>query len=169
MPATYDKIATTTLGSANATITFSSIAATYTDLRLVFNNTGASATGVGTPTMRFNSDTASNYSITRIAGQGTVAAATSDASQTVMNLASYTAPQTTVPLLITVDLFSYAGSTNKTCLITYNNDYNGGGSVEYAVGLYRSTSAITSISITSAGASTWSTGTIATLYGILKA
>ena len=169
MPTTYDKIATTTLGSASASITFSSIAASWTDLRLVFNNTGASATGVGTPTMRFNSDTTSNYSVVRLAGQGTTAAATYDSSQTVMNLASYTAPQTSVPLLITVDVFSYAGSTLKTCFITYSNDYNGGGSIEHATGLYRSTSAITSITITSAGASTWNTGTTATLYGILKA
>jgi hypothetical protein len=169
MAITYEPVATTTLSSAAATITFSSIPATWTDLRLVFNNTGASATGVGTPTMRFNSDTASNYSVVRLAGQGTTAAATYDSSQTVMNLASYTAPQTSVPLLITVDLFSYAGSTLKTCFITYSNDYNGGGSIEHATGLYRSTSAITSISITSAGASTWSVGTTAALYGIKAA
>ena len=35
MPATYEPIATTTLGSAATNITFSSIPATYTDLRLV--------------------------------------------------------------------------------------------------------------------------------------
>jgi hypothetical protein len=35
MPATYEPIATTTLGTAAAFITFSSIPATYTDLRLV--------------------------------------------------------------------------------------------------------------------------------------
>jgi hypothetical protein len=32
MPATYEPIATTTLGTAAATITFSSIPATYSDL-----------------------------------------------------------------------------------------------------------------------------------------
>ena len=169
MATTYEKIQSTTLGSAASSISFTSIGSGYTDLRLVFNNTGASATGVGVPTMSFNSDSSSNYSLTRLAGQGSVAVSTRTTSQTVISLASYTAPQTTVPLLITVDLFSYAGSTNKTCLITYNNDYNGSGSIELAVGLYRSTSAITSISITSAGASTWNTGTTATLYGILKA
>jgi hypothetical protein len=35
MATTYEKIATTTLGTAAATFTFSSIPATYTDLRLV--------------------------------------------------------------------------------------------------------------------------------------
>jgi hypothetical protein len=34
MAATYDKIATTTLSSASATITFGSISSAYTDLRI---------------------------------------------------------------------------------------------------------------------------------------
>jgi hypothetical protein len=37
MATTYEPIATTTLGTAAAFITFSSIPATYTDLRLVVN------------------------------------------------------------------------------------------------------------------------------------
>jgi len=61
MPATYEPIATTTLGSAAATITFSSIPATYTDLVIVFAGT---ATANLNPLMSFNSDSGTNYSTT---------------------------------------------------------------------------------------------------------
>ena len=72
MPTTYEPIATTTLGSAAASITFSSIPATYTDLRVVFNGT---VTEVGeTLYYRFNSDGASNYSITQVYGASGTAA-----------------------------------------------------------------------------------------------
>ena len=44
MPATYEPIATTTLGSAQATVTFSSIPGTYTDLVLITNSRSDSTT-----------------------------------------------------------------------------------------------------------------------------
>jgi hypothetical protein len=69
---------------------------------------------------------------------------------------------------LTLDLFSYAGSTFKTALITQSNDRNGSGSVEQTVALYRSTTAISRIDLNS-GAPYFNTGTIATIYGILKA
>jgi hypothetical protein len=55
MPTTYDAIATTTLGSATQTITFSSIATTWTDLILVLT-TPASSVG-GTAGTRVNGKT----------------------------------------------------------------------------------------------------------------
>jgi len=168
MATTYEKIATTTLGSANNTISFTSIGSGYTDLRIAFTMNGQSVAS-GVPILQYNSDTSSVYSLTRLAGQGTVAATTPDTGATSISLASYTAPQTSTPTFITIDIFSYAGSTFKTNLITFNNDYNGSGSVEYAVGLWRSTSAITSIQLKAAGSNTFNIGTTATLYGILKA
>ena len=62
MASTYEPIATTTLGSAASSITFSSIPATYTDLRLVLVHTPSASTG--NAQMQFNSDTATNYSYT---------------------------------------------------------------------------------------------------------
>jgi len=168
MATTYEKIATTTLGSANNTISFTSIGSGYTDLRIAFTMNGQSVAS-GVPILQYNSDTSSVYSLTRLAGQGSVAASTADTGATSISLASYTAPQTSTPTFITIDIFSYAGSTFKTNLITFNNDYNGSGSVEYAVGLWRSTSAITSIQLKAAGSNTFNIGTTATLYGILKA
>ena len=163
MPATYEPIATTTLGSAATTITFSSIAASYTDLRLVL----VSSDGVGSSiTMRFNSDTASNYSRTILNGNGTSAVTALTSNATSINIAPNNA---TAGLfgLYTIDVFSYAGSTNKTVLSTNSVDQNGSGQVGRLVGLWRNTAAITTITLTDS--SNFAIGTTATLYGILRA
>jgi hypothetical protein len=165
MATTYEKIASTTLGSAAATIDFNSIAGTYTDLRLVI--VGKYTSGGGNTRIRFNSDTSSLYSSTRIAGDGSSASSDRLTNQGFQRL-SFNGNSSTVPDFLTVDIFSYAGSTFKTSLITSSEDYNGSGSVIRTVGLYRSTTAISSITI-SLDSSTMAAGTIATLYGILKA
>ena len=165
MPATYEKIATTTLGSASATITFSSISSAYTDLRLVL--TATSSAGGAQVIFRVNSDSGTNYSRTRLTANGTTA---SSSRQTNEN-AIYTDQaglSTTTPHFYTYDIFSYAGSTYKTLLSTVSEDNNGSGNVSSIVGLWRSTSAITAVSLENTGGD-FSIGSTATLYGILKA
>lgn len=164
MPATYEKIATTTLGSAATTITFSSIAATYTDLRLVL--VCKASTGMDAY-VQYNSDSGSNYSLTEINGSGAAASSTATINATYILLDSNGVISAAQPQLFNFDIFSYAGSTFKTCLINMNRDYNGSGNVTNTVGLWRSTSAINTITIT--GTSNFAVNTTATLYGILKA
>ncbi len=59
---TYEPIATTTLSSAQQTITFSSISASYTDLVLIasrrYSNVG---TGAENTFIRFNNDSTAIY------------------------------------------------------------------------------------------------------------
>jgi len=165
MPTTYEKIATTTLGSANSTITFSSISSAYTDLRLVFNGSPVSSTYLK---MQFNSDTATNYSWTYLSGSGSAANSGSGTSSTFILAAAQSSSSSAYPSLSSIDIFSYAGSTFKTVLTSYAGDYNGSGLVNANVSLWRSTSAINTITIF------YNTGNIAasstaTLYGILKA
>jgi hypothetical protein len=169
MPSTYEPIATTTLGSAAASITFSSIAATYTDLRVVMTYT--TSVGGEDARVRFNSDTGTNYSITRLRGNGTSASSSRLTSQSSLVLCDNVdiGSSTTIPQLLTFDIFSYAGSTNKTLLSENSSDYNGSGTVTRTVGLWRSTSAITTIAIGTLTAATFSIGTTATLYGIKNA
>jgi len=71
MPATYEPIATNTLSSAAATVTFSSIPSTYTDLVLIMQ--GKSALSTDDVQLYFNSDTGSNYSLTTLIGTGSTA------------------------------------------------------------------------------------------------
>ena len=165
MPATYEPIATTTLGSAAANITFSSITSAYTDLRLVIVGTGT--TNDTYPLFRFNSDSSSLYSTTRLSGNGSAASSVNNAG-TGLLVTINALLSSTIPSMWTLDVFSYAGSINKTSLATVSADRNGSGAVERAVGLYRSTSAITTVAAVMAS-STFAAGTTATLYGIKKA
>ena len=161
--ATYIPIATQTLGSAAASITFSSIPGTYTDLRLVVSNvitSGASSDS----NLTFNGDTATNYSRVYMIGLGSSAISGAPTSQNNIPL-DFAGTSTTIPSMYEIDVFSYAGSTNKTILSRASEDYNGSGRVGVQTGLWRSTAAITSITIT-VSTGTYSTGTIATLWGI---
>ena len=107
---TYEAISTYTVGSPQASYTMSSIPATYTDLVLIIQATTISANY----NLRLNGDTGSNYSYTRIAGNGSSAASARSSNNTVIGL-TYTssgAPTTRVQLQ------NYAStSVNKTLLI----------------------------------------------------
>lgn len=155
-------IATTTLGSAGQ-ITFSSIPATYTDLRIVLVSKSV-ANGANVQ-FRFNGDTGTNYSFNYLRGDG-AAISYGEANKTFGYFSDDSS--STNPNLGTLDIFSYAGSTYKTSLATYQNDNNGSGNVYRTVGLWRSTSAITSVSLSPSNfGNNFQAGTTATLYGIL--
>ncbi len=171
MPATYEPIATTTLSSAASTITFSSIPATYTDLRIVLvGSTTTSTTGafVG---LYPNSDTASNYSRTQLLGDGTSATSARTTNASYAPIGALPGTTAVTPGFSSADIFSYAGSTYKTWLWQVNKDSNGGsGSQVYrGVALWRSTAAISSILLQFPGGQQFASGTIATVYGVKSA
>ena len=166
MPATYEPIATTTLGSAAANITFSSIPATYTDLRLVIVYDMSS---VATMRMLFNNDSilSTNTSCTRLNGNGS----TVTSSRATNTGAVDVSPSMSSGFwrLTEIDIFSYAGNTNKTFLAKTSADNNGSGNMFTVVGLWRDTSAVNKLVFGWSGSQTFSTGTTATLYGIKAA
>lgn len=164
--ATYEPIATTTLTTSSATIDFTSISASYTDLRLILNYTAT--TGGGELDLRFNSNSATNYSAIELYGTGSAAFSTYWATKNAIYLPGSAGSSTTIPTLVTIDVFSYAGSTNKTVLSTWSGDRNGSGIVSRSVGLWRSTAAITTINLL-LGSGSFAIGTTATLYGIKAA
>lgn len=164
MAQTYSPIATTTLGTAASSITFSSIPSTYTDLRVVLVQL-TSVDGTST-SMRFNSDSTTLYSQTDLGGYGTSAFSQRATNATALQIGG--TDGTSIPGFKTIDIFSYVGSTNKTTLQTVQRDRNGSGGVEVNVGLYRSTSAITSITFL-VGSGTFNAGTTATIWGIKAA
>lgn len=163
MPATYEPIATTTLGSTASTITFSSIPTTFTDLVFIFVGRGNSSND--DLRLQFNSDTGTNYSRTDLYGNGSSALSATAANGADIRIASNDGMDTNTAFL-QVDIFNYTGSTNKTCLVSWNHD-DANGSVYRQVGLWRNTAAINSIRLTLN--TLFAVGTTATLYGILRA
>lgn len=168
MPTTYDRIATTTLGSNQTTLVLSSIPNTYTDLRIVVVRPGSPGASAGYPYISaINGSTTTDKSYTYISGDGSTASSSRATNNNNILCASGGGGDTSGFI---VDVFSYAGSTFKSFLIASMADTNGGGYVDRISGLWRSTSAITSITFTSnAGTNGYQTGTTATIYGILRA
>ena len=156
-------IATTTLGSAASSVTFSSITATYTDLILIGNITGQSSSGG--LLIRFNADSASNYSYTALNGNGTSASSSRASNQTEGSI-SYT-DSTTVPSSLITQILNYTNTTTyKTILSRANSNY---GALSY-VNLWRATpAAINRIDILTSGGYNLNAGSTFTLYGIKAA
>lgn len=165
--ATYEAIATTTLSSAAANITFSSISSSYTDLILVLNVAIASG-GAGESVIRFNSDSGSNYSNTYLYGNGSSAGSARNTSSTVGRVSYIAGSTTTVGNMnYIVHIQNYSNSTTyKSFLSRANNASNGADAI---VGLWRSTSAINSIQFFYSDSSNIISGSSATLYGIAAA
>jgi len=167
MASTYEKIATTTLGSAAASYTFSSIPSTYTDLILVSSILGVTGQSYS-PRIQLNSDTGSNYSITYLYGTGSVAASGRGSDATFIYIGHLTGYLTTDnPMNIITQIQNYSNTTTNKTLLSRSN--NTGTDVDAIVGLWRDTSAINSINIQFQSGTNFQSGSTFTLYGILKA
>ena len=156
MAKTYEPIATNTLGSASATVSFTSIPSTYTDLILIIGGAASSAQGMY---LYFNNDTAANYSRTLVYGDGTSALSSRSSDHKVLEIG-------TAISTLTASVMNYANTT------TYKTTLTRGGSASNLtiaeVGCWRSTAAINRIDVTT-GTGTMNTGTVLTLYGIKAA
>lgn len=158
---TYTLIASTTLTTSTANVSFSSIPATYTDLVLVFN--GQVDANVGLVT-QLNGDSAANYSTTYIRGDGSAA---SSGRVTGQNWLNWAVNMSNAGASVwTNQIWHFADYSNtttyKTVLSRANNTYNQLGA---GVGLWRNTAAINSISTNTAG-NNFTSGSTFKLYGI---
>jgi len=162
MAKTYEPIATTTLGSATNTTTFSSISGSYTDLILVV---GAIATGDLQINCRVNGDTGTNYSTTYLAGNGTSAASSRQSNATFMGTDYYFSLTTNGGATI-LQFQNYSNSTTYKTMLSRSNAADKG--TNATVSLWRNTAAITSITLYTT-ANNFNTGSTFTLYGIKAA
>ncbi len=166
MPATYEPIATTTLGTATNAITFSSIPATYTDLRVIWAITGVS--GTATPGLRLNGASGVSYNTLVMRGNGADASSAKYSDNLIYLSGTNSIPTATTAALVTIDIFSYTGSAKKTCLSTGSFDRNGSGATVVTLGLWDNTAAVNSVTVL-LNSNNQSVGTTATLYGIKAA
>jgi hypothetical protein len=170
MPTTYEPIATQTLSSATSSVTFSAIASTYTDLIVVCNNLFVAS---GTPNLRvqFNSDTGANYSVTVLEDFQNTVYSRRQSSITGIDYGYYNyiypTSTSTAPNSAIIQIMNYSNTTtNKTAIARVNNTYSG---PITGVGLWRNTSAITSVTVTNSSYVNFTVGSIFTLYGIKAA
>jgi hypothetical protein len=162
MAITYTPLATTTLGSNAASYTFSSISGSYTDLILV-SRTSLNGSAVRSLALRFNSDTGSNYSYTRMFGDGSVGHSDRETNLTYGVYAIGSSERTSTITHIN----NYSNTTTFKTLLG-RGGYTGSGYVSIFASLWRSTAAITSITLLgSTSSANFSVGSTFNLYGIL--
>ena len=160
---TYTPIATTT-STGVTTLTMSSIPSTYTDIILVIKGQID-----GNVYYKINGDTGSNFSQTAVYGNGSSAASVRETNRSDgIYLGDYIAnPMASTGAMAIIQFLNYQNTTTyKTSL--YRMD-NAGAGTQAGVGLWRSTSAINQVSVTSSTTNGIASGTTFTLYGIQAA
>lgn len=175
MASTYTPIATTSLGSAQSSVTFSSISG-YTDLVVIMN--AATTHSLATFTyLQFNSDTGTNYSYTDLDGNGTSIYSNRGTSLTTGWITpSYgSISQTLGDNSLILNVMNYSNSTTYKTYLAKGG--RAGSSLDYQgitgiVGLWRNTSAITSVTLKNSRGGTdynFASGSTFTVYGIKAA
>lgn len=163
-----------TVGAAGASsVTFTNIPSTYSHLQIRHisrvSNTGT--VGNDNVEMRFNSDTGSNYDFHYLVGNGSSASAGNGTNQTVMLAGKPANASATSGVFgaAVVDILDYANTNKyKTVRVLTGIDNNGSGTVFFNSNLWRSTSAITSITFLY-GSQTFTQYSQFALYGIRSA
>ena len=170
LPGSYESIATAT-PAGTSTFTFSSIPSTYQHLQIRYTARDARAVGINSFNMNFNGDTGSNYMRFHIlAGDGATATASAGTTSHTTILAGYEAAASAAANIFgtgIIDILDYANTNkNKTTRNLCGTDLNGSGEVDFMSGLWMSTAAISSITLTVGTSANWSTGSTFALYGI---
>jgi len=169
VPNTYTLIASNTLSSSAASVTFSSIPSTYTDL--VLRYAARSDTSTTSLNITLNSDTATNYSSTYVYGDGTNAVSGRDTSVANINEAVKSNSSGSTANTFTNDeiyIPSYQASQNKPLSSFAAFETNSATNTYVGVGahLWRNTAAVTSIQLALAGGANFVSGSSFFLYGI---
>jgi hypothetical protein len=169
--ANMELIEVKTLASAVASVTFSTIPQTYTDLKLLISSKSSEGSQSANYWIQFNSDTGANYTNKRIYSGATTAA--SDNGNTGINgisagfipgdIANTTSTFSNCEIYIP----NYAGSATKSvsCDSSSEGNQTSGVWLNTAAGLWNNTAAITSLTIAVTGASQ-TIGSTFYLYGI---
>jgi hypothetical protein len=161
MSSTYTPIATTTLGSAANSVTFSSISG-YTDIKLVMNG---SYNAEDYACYQFNGDTGSNYSETPIVGNGSSVSSGRAANRAFIFTQAVAGAG--VRFMIQSNFMNYSNSTTYKTVLSRTDCASR--DVTASVGLWRNTAAITSIKIYGLVGNNFQAGSTFTLYGIQAA
>jgi hypothetical protein len=172
MPVTYKKIASVTVGSGGAaSIDFTSIPATYTDLLVMFSGRGDAPNTQASVTIQFNAN-ASSYASRWVRGNGSAASSGVDTYGTdeiyIGEVPAATATTSTFGNAC-IYIPNYTVAANKSVSIDMVSENNATQAWTYlTAGLWSNTDSITSIKLLHQGAAIFVQHSTATLYGIKK-
>lgn len=163
MAITYEKIATTTLGSNQASVTFSSIGAGYTDIVAVLS---VKAVGNTDAVVQFNNDSSTIYPFTTLRSNGS--RATSDSYNNTnygyTDLDGYVDASNFTSRV--VHFMNYSNTTTHKSFLSRSSNPSTG--QDLIINVWQSTAAIDTIKFLTTGQN-YVTGSTFTIYGILKA
>ena len=167
MPVTYEPIQTVTPTSNTATITFSNIPQTYSDLKLVIRAFGTNDSA--NCAIRYNGVT-SGYANTQLISSGSSLTFQQQSSTNYMYLTVGGNLRTGRPLISTIDILEYTLSSKKTSLSRSFNYFASGEPDRGMVIHTLTTGAITSITVNEInGYAYTANATTVTLLGIKRA
>lgn len=146
LPTNFESISTVTVTSGgNATITFSSIPQTYTHLQI----RSIDQSTFNYSQLQFNSDTGSNYTRHLFYGTGVGIGAAGTSTGQTYTYYGVSATGTNMFAGTICDILDYTSTSKyKTIRALSGTDQNGSGQIQLNSGLWMSTSAINSITIT---------------------
>jgi hypothetical protein len=171
MPNTFTLIQAVTVGSGGpASIDFSSIPSTYTDLCLRIS-ARTSYSGIADDLyLKFNNSTAANYSFRTLLANGSTVRSQAASGQTLLYCAGINGATSTSNTFSNVDIYipNYAGSTNKSVSVDNAIENNATtADLGFLANLWSQTAAINQITILGGYAALVQYST-AYLYGIIK-
>jgi hypothetical protein len=158
---TYVALDKATVTTATPSITFTNINQGYTDL-VIIANTKNSSVSVNSLELRFNGDSATNYSLTFFYGDGT-SAVSSRLSNRNQGIIGWDSTTEFTPSIVNIQ--NYSNATTFKTVLCRSSDATG--RVAAWVNLWRKTpEAITSITINSQSPANIAVGSTFSLYGI---
>ena len=156
---TYTQINSITLAVASSSVTFGSIPQNFRDLVLVHAGTSSNAS-LNSLLLRFNGDSASNYSHVNMEGNGSSASSGSFTSSGVFTGFTLSSP---VSNNIT-QIIDYSATDKHKTVLSRKNTSSANANAQAS--RWANTAAITSIVCTIDSGATFSTGSTFNLFGI---
>jgi hypothetical protein len=171
MPDTFSKLSTVTVGSGGAaSITFSGISQIYTDLciKVSAKSTNSAGESADAYKISFNGVT-TNLSSRVLGAYGSTVYSGLSSTEIVVGVTNGTSVSTSIFNNDEIYIPNYTSSNNKSISVDSANESNTttGNSLVFRAGLWASTTAITSITLTPVS-SPFGQYSTATLYGIKK-
>lgn len=168
--ATYTLIESQVLGSSAASVTFSAIPATYTDLVLKVSARSSRTVSVTQPIrLSFNGVGGTSYSWTELVGTGSSVSSWSASSTSYIEQAFATAGGATANTFGSAEIYipSYTASQSKPISGFSNSENNATEAlISTVAGLFSSSAAITSITLAQSSTFLWLADSSFNLYGI---